>query len=89
MNLPAPFTENQNIFFRRCFKNWFNVAEGGKRGEFRSFPPQKVRQERIDLLVGGLSVLHSHVEQPDLRAQQFRRFQKSFRPLVHAPVMRL
>lgn len=32
MNLPAPFTENQSAFFRRCFKNWFNVAEGGKRG---------------------------------------------------------
>lgn len=32
MNLPAPFTKNQNAFFRRCFDCWFNVAEGGKRG---------------------------------------------------------
>lgn len=32
MNFPAPFTKNQNAFFRRCFDNWFNVAEGGKRG---------------------------------------------------------
>ena len=32
MNLPAPFTKNQNAFFRRCFDSWFNVAEGGKRG---------------------------------------------------------
>jgi PBSX family phage terminase large subunit len=32
MNLPAPFTKNQNAFFRRCFDCWLNVAEGGKRG---------------------------------------------------------
>lgn len=32
MNLPAPFSKNQNAFFRRCFGSWFNVAEGGKRG---------------------------------------------------------
>lgn len=32
MNLPAPFSENQNAFFWRCFDSWFNVAEGGKRG---------------------------------------------------------
>ena len=32
MNLPAPFTKNQDAFFRRCFDCWFNVAEGGKRG---------------------------------------------------------
>ena len=32
MNYPAPFSENQNAFFWRCFDSWFNVAEGGKRG---------------------------------------------------------
>lgn len=32
MNYPAPFSENQNTFFWRCFDNWLNVAEGGKRG---------------------------------------------------------
>lgn len=32
MNLPAPFTKNQDAFFHRCFDCWFNVAEGGKRG---------------------------------------------------------
>lgn len=32
MNLPAPFSENQNAFFWRCFNSWLNVAEGGKRG---------------------------------------------------------
>mgnify|MGYP001044221973 CR=1 FL=1 len=32
MNYPAPFSENQSAFFWRCFDNWFNVAEGGKRG---------------------------------------------------------
>lgn len=32
MNIPAPFSENQAAFFWRCFDNWFNVAEGGKRG---------------------------------------------------------
>ena len=32
MNYPAPFSENQNGFYWRCFDSWFNVAEGGKRG---------------------------------------------------------
>lgn len=32
MNLPAPFSENQNDFYWHCFDSWFNVAEGGKRG---------------------------------------------------------
>lgn len=32
MNIPAPFSQNQMEFFNRCFHNWFNVAEGGKRG---------------------------------------------------------
>ena len=32
MNIPAPFSENQNAFFWRCFNSWLNVAEGGKRG---------------------------------------------------------
>lgn len=32
MNYPAPFSENQYNFFWRCFDNWLNVAEGGKRG---------------------------------------------------------
>ena len=32
MNRPAPFTENQAAYFKRCFDSWFNVAEGGKRG---------------------------------------------------------
>lgn len=32
MNIPAPFSKNQTAFFHRCFDNWFNVAEGGKRG---------------------------------------------------------
>ncbi len=32
MNYPAPFSKNQYRFFWRCFDNWFNVAEGGKRG---------------------------------------------------------
>lgn len=32
MNKPAPFSARQMEYFRRCFDNWFNVAEGGKRG---------------------------------------------------------
>lgn len=32
MNIPAPLTQNQADYFHRCFKSWFNVAEGGKRG---------------------------------------------------------
>lgn len=32
MNLPAPFSKRQYDYFQRCFQNWFNVAEGGKRG---------------------------------------------------------
>lgn len=32
MNLPAPFSKRQEEYFYRCFDNWFNVAEGGKRG---------------------------------------------------------
>lgn len=32
MNIPAPLTQNQAAYFRRCFESWFNVAEGGKRG---------------------------------------------------------
>lgn len=32
MNIPAPFSQNQNAFFWHCFDSWFNVAEGGKRG---------------------------------------------------------
>lgn len=32
MNIPAPFTENQLTYFKKCFSSWFNVAEGGKRG---------------------------------------------------------
>lgn len=32
MNKPAPFTEKQVAYLRRCFNSWFNVAEGGKRG---------------------------------------------------------
>lgn len=32
MNLPAPFSKNQDAFFWRCFNSWLNVAEGGKRG---------------------------------------------------------
>lgn len=32
MNVPAPLTQNQADYFHRCFKSWFNVAEGGKRG---------------------------------------------------------
>ncbi len=32
MNYPAPFSKNQYRFFWKCFDNWFNVAEGGKRG---------------------------------------------------------
>lgn len=32
MNKPAPFSERQYKYFRRCINSWFNVAEGGKRG---------------------------------------------------------
>lgn len=32
MNLIAPFSKRQEEYFYRCFKSWFNVAEGGKRG---------------------------------------------------------
>lgn len=32
MNIPAPFTENQIEYAKRCLRSWFNVAEGGKRG---------------------------------------------------------
>lgn len=32
MNMPAPFSKRQEEYFYWCFRNWFNVAEGGKRG---------------------------------------------------------
>jgi hypothetical protein len=32
MNELAPLTMNQRAYYDRCFKSWFNVAEGGKRG---------------------------------------------------------
>ena len=32
MNKPAPFSRRQYDYFLRCYHNWFNVAEGGKRG---------------------------------------------------------
>lgn len=32
MNLPAPFSKRQEEYMYHCFDNWFNVAEGGKRG---------------------------------------------------------
>lgn len=32
MNMPAPFSKRQEAYMYRCFDNWFNVAEGGKRG---------------------------------------------------------
>ena len=32
MNVPAPMSENQIAYFKRCLSAWFNVAEGGKRG---------------------------------------------------------
>lgn len=32
MNVPAPLTQNQVAYFKRCLTSWFNVAEGGKRG---------------------------------------------------------
>jgi PBSX family phage terminase large subunit len=32
MNSLAPLTYNQKEYYDRCFKSWFNVAEGGKRG---------------------------------------------------------
>lgn len=32
MNIPAPFSRRQELYFRTCLYNWFNVAEGGKRG---------------------------------------------------------
>lgn len=32
MNIPAPFTENQIEYAKKCLYSWFNVAEGGKRG---------------------------------------------------------
>lgn len=32
MNMPAPFSQRQNEYLYNCFHNWFNVAEGGKRG---------------------------------------------------------
>jgi len=32
MNNYAPFTLNQTEYIKRCGGNWFNVAEGGKRG---------------------------------------------------------
>lgn len=30
--MPAPFSKCQEEYMYRCFSNWFNVAEGGKRG---------------------------------------------------------
>lgn len=32
MNMPAPFSRRQEEYLYRCMENWFNVAEGGKRG---------------------------------------------------------
>lgn len=32
MNLITPFSKRQEKYFYKCFDNWFNVAEGGKRG---------------------------------------------------------
>ncbi len=32
MNKTAPFTVNQTRYIKRTLSNWFNVAEGGKRG---------------------------------------------------------
>ena len=32
MNKPAPLSQRQYEYFMRCFRSWFNVAEGGKRG---------------------------------------------------------
>lgn len=32
MNMPAPFSRRQEEYLYQCFDNWFNVAEGGKRG---------------------------------------------------------
>lgn len=32
MNKPAPLSKRQHEYFLQCFKSWFNVAEGGKRG---------------------------------------------------------
>ncbi len=32
MNMIAPFSKRQEEYFYKCFDNWFNVAEGGKRG---------------------------------------------------------
>ena len=32
INSPAPFTQNQVDYLYRTMQNWYNVAEGGKRG---------------------------------------------------------
>lgn len=32
MNMIAPLSKRQEEYMYRCFDNWFNVAEGGKRG---------------------------------------------------------
>lgn len=32
MNKPAPLSQRQHAYMRRCFDSWINVAEGGKRG---------------------------------------------------------
>lgn len=32
MNKPAPLSQRQYEYMRRCMHSWFNVAEGGKRG---------------------------------------------------------
>lgn len=32
MNLPAPFSYNQQEYFFRSLSSWLNIAEGGKRG---------------------------------------------------------
>ncbi|MCH5271589.1 MAG: phage terminase large subunit [Lachnospiraceae bacterium] len=32
MNIQAPFSKRQEAYLYRCMENWFNVAEGGKRG---------------------------------------------------------
>lgn len=32
MNIPAPFSQRQIDYIKRCKTSWFNVAEGGKRG---------------------------------------------------------
>lgn len=58
MNFPAPFSQRQIEYARRCMHSWFNVAEGGKRGSKNVLQTQvfcrmlEVHPNRIHLIAG-------------------------------------